>query len=61
MKESKLFVSIAHVTNAFGKVHVQISMAHDYGCVVLIDLSPKFSSFKIDVQELDCDFCNLRT
>lgn len=53
------FVSVAHVTNAFGKVHdikKIISMAHDYGCVVMIDGAQSLSSFKIDVQELDCDF-----
>ena len=31
-------------------------MAHDYGCVVMIDGAQSLSSFKIDVQELDCDF-----
>ena len=58
-KNPNSFVSIAHVTNAFGKVHdikKIISMAHDYGCVVMIDGAQSLSSFKIDVQELDCDF-----
>ena len=58
-KNPNSFVSVAHVTNAFGKVHdikKIISMAHDYGCVVMIDGAQSLSSFKIDVQELDCDF-----
>ena len=53
------FVSIAHVTNAFGKVHDIkriISLAHSYNCPILIDGAQSLSSFKIDVQELDCDF-----
>ncbi|WP_418185226.1 aminotransferase class V-fold PLP-dependent enzyme [Aliarcobacter vitoriensis] len=53
------FVSIAHVTNAFGKVHDIkriISLAHSYDCVVMVDGAQSLSSFKIDVQELDCDF-----
>ena len=53
------FVSIAHVTNAFGKVHDIkriITLAHSYNCSILIDGAQSLSSFKIDVQELDCDF-----
>ncbi len=53
------FVSIAHVTNAFGKVHDIkriISLAHKYECPIMIDGAQSLSSFKIDVQELDCDF-----
>ena len=53
------FVSIAHVTNAFGKVHDIkriITLAHSYNCPILIDGAQSLSSFEIDVQELDCDF-----
>lgn len=53
------FVSIAHVTNAFGKVHNIkriIALAHSYNSPILIDGAQSLSSFKIDVQELDCDF-----
>ena len=53
------FVSIAHVTNAFGKIHEIkriISLSHSYNCPILIDGAQSLSSFKIDVQELDCDF-----
>ena len=53
------FVSIAHVTNAFGKVHnikKIISLAHSYNCPILIDGAQSLSGFKIDVKELDCDF-----
>lgn len=53
------FVSVAHVTNAFGKVHdikKIIAIAHSYNAPVLIDGAQSLSSFKIDVQELNCDF-----
>ncbi|WP_198305506.1 aminotransferase class V-fold PLP-dependent enzyme [Arcobacter vandammei] len=58
-KNPNSFVSVAHVTNAFGVVYdikKIISLAHSYGCVVLIDGAQSLSSFKIDVEELDCDF-----
>lgn len=53
------FVSIAHVTNAFGVVYdikKIVALAHSYSCVVMIDGAQSLSSFKIDVQEIDCDF-----
>jgi len=53
------FVSIAHITNAFGKVHdikKIVSIAHSYNCPVLIDGAQSLSSLKIDVQDIDCDF-----
>jgi cysteine desulfurase / selenocysteine lyase len=53
------FVSVAHVTNAFGKVHdikKICEIAHKYDSAVMIDGAQSLSSFKIDVQDIDCDF-----
>ncbi|AXK48546.1 selenocysteine lyase [Aliarcobacter trophiarum LMG 25534] len=53
------FVSIAHVTNAFGKIHDIkriVSLAHSYSCPIMIDGAQSLSGFKIDVQDIDCDF-----
>ncbi|OCL98891.1 Cysteine desulfurase [Aliarcobacter thereius] len=53
------FVSVAHVTNAFGVVYdikKIVSLAHKYQSVVLIDGAQSLSSFKIDVQDINCDF-----
>lgn len=53
------FVSVAHVTNAFGKIHnieKIISMAHKFNCVVMVDAAQSLSSIKIDVKALDVDF-----
>lgn len=53
------FVSIAHITNAFGKIHdikKIISLAHHYSCPVLVDAAQSLSAFSLDVQDLDADF-----
>lgn len=53
------FVSITHISNAFGKVHDIrriIELAHRFNCVVLIDGAQSLSHKKIDVQDLDMDF-----
>lgn len=53
------FVSITHISNAFGKIHdikTIIQMAHEYNCVVMIDAAQSLAHMKIDVQELDVDF-----
>jgi len=53
------FVSIAHVTNAFGKIHdikTITKLAHEYGAIVMIDGAQSLAHLKIDVQELDVDF-----
>ena len=53
------FVSVSHISNAFGKIHDIkriISLAHKYGSVVLIDAAQSLAHTKIDVQELDVDF-----
>lgn len=53
------FVSITHISNAFGKIHnikTITKLAHDYGAVVMIDGAQSLAHLKIDVQELDVDF-----
>ena len=53
------FVSITHVSNAFGKIHdikTITKLAHDYGAIVMIDGAQSLAHLKIDVQELDVDF-----
>ncbi|XOB63101.1 aminotransferase class V-fold PLP-dependent enzyme [Campylobacterota bacterium DY0563] len=55
----KSFVSITHISNAFGKVHdirKIIHIAHKYDSVVLIDAAQSLAHTKIDVKELDVDF-----
>ncbi len=58
-KNPNSFVSVAHVTNAFGKVHDIkriCEISHKYDSPVLVDGAQSLSSFKIDVQDLNCDF-----
>lgn len=58
-KNPNSFVSVAHVTNAFGKVHdikKICEIAHRYESLVFVDGAQSLSSFKIDVQDLNCDF-----
>lgn len=53
------FVSISHVSNAFGIIHPIkkiVKLAHKYGAKVLIDGAQALSHFKIDVQDLETDF-----
>lgn len=53
------FVSITHISNAFGKVHdikTIIKLAHSYGATVMIDGAQSLAHLKVDVQELDVDF-----
>ena len=53
------FVSITHISNAFGKIHDIkniIKLAHEYGAIVMIDGAQSLAHFKINVQELDVDF-----
>ena len=53
------FVSITHISNAFGKIHdikTITKLAHKYGAVVMIDGAQSLAHFRIDVQELDVDF-----
>ena len=53
------FVSITHISNAFGKIHdikTITKLAHKYGAAVMIDGAQSLAHFRIDVQELDVDF-----
>ena len=53
------FVSITHISNAFGKIHdikTITKLAHKYGAVVMIDGAQSLAHFKVDVQDLDVDF-----
>lgn len=53
------FVSITHVSNAFGKIHdiKRITeLAHKYDAPVMIDGAQSLVHFPVDVQDLDVDF-----
>jgi len=52
-------VSVTHVSNVLGTVNPVkeiIRMAHEHDVPVLIDGAQSTPHFKVDVQELDCDF-----
>ncbi len=52
-------VCVTHVSNVLGTVNPIkeiISMAHEQGIPVLVDGAQSTPHFKVDVQELDCDF-----
>ncbi len=53
------FVALSHVSNALGTVNSikkLITMAHEFGALVLIDGAQAAPHLTIDVQELGCDF-----
>ncbi len=53
------FVSITHVSNAFGKLHPLkniIQTAHKYGALVMIDGAQSLPHFNIDMQDIEADF-----
>ncbi|MFW2565331.1 aminotransferase class V-fold PLP-dependent enzyme [Aliarcobacter butzleri] len=53
------FVSITHISNAFGKIHdieAITKLAHSYGAIVMIDGAQSLAHTSIDVQALDVDF-----
>ena len=55
----KSFVSITHISNAFGKIHdikTIAKIAHKYDCVVMVDAAQSLAHLKVDVRELDVDF-----
>jgi len=57
LQENKnAFVSITHVSNAFGKIKNIIQLAHKYGAFVMIDGAQSLAHFPVDVQDLDVDF-----
>lgn len=53
-------VSIAHVSNVLGTVNPakeMIATAHAHGVPVLLDAAQSVPHLKVDVQDLDADFC----
>lgn len=53
------FVSIAHVSNVLGTVNPvkqMIAIAHAHNVPVLVDGAQSTPHFKVDMQDLDCDF-----
>lgn len=52
-------VSVAHVSNTLGTVNPVkdiVRIAHEHGVPVMVDGAQSTPHFKIDVQDLDCDF-----
>jgi cysteine desulfurase/selenocysteine lyase len=52
-------VALSHVSNALGTVtpvREMVELAHRHGARVLVDGAQAVSHFRVDVQELDCDF-----
>lgn len=57
--ERTKIVSVAHVSNVLGTINPvreMIRIAHSHGVPVLVDGAQSTPHFKVDVQELDCDF-----
>lgn len=57
-KKTKI-VSIAHVSNVLGTVNPvkeMIRIAHEHGVPVLVDGAQSTPHFRVDVQDMDCDF-----
>ncbi len=53
------FVSVTHISNAFGKIHdieTITKLAHSYGAFVLVDGAQSMAHLKVDMQKYDCDF-----
>ncbi|KEO74163.1 cysteine desulfurase [Anditalea andensis] len=59
LTEKTKLVSVVHVSNALGTINpvkAIIESAHKAGAKVLLDGAQSSSHFKVDVQELNCDF-----
>lgn len=57
--EKTKIVSVAHVSNVLGTVNPVreiVRIAHDRGVPVMVDGAQSAPHFKVDVQQLDCDF-----
>ena len=57
--ERTKIVSVAHVSNTLGTVNPVkdiVRIAHEHGVPVLVDGAQSTPHFKVDVQDLDCDF-----
>lgn len=58
-KNRDCFVSVTHVSNAFGIIHPVkeiVELAHRYGAPVLIDGAQSLSRFQVDVKSIGSDF-----
>lgn len=58
-KNPNSFVSVTHISNAFGTVNdikKICTLAHKYDSYVLIDGAQSLAHKHIDVQDIDCDF-----
>ena len=57
--ERTKIVSVAHVSNVLGTINPvkeMIQIAHDHGVPFIVDGAQSAPHFKVDVQDLDCDF-----
>ena len=57
--EKTKIASIAHVSNVLGTVNPvkeMIRIAHEHGVPVLVDGAQSAPHFRVDVQDMDCDF-----
>lgn len=57
--EKTKIVSVTHVSNVLGTINPVkqiIRIAHEHGVPVMIDGAQSTPHFKVDVQELDCEF-----
>ncbi len=57
--ERTKIVSVTHVSNTLGTVNPvkeMISIAHEHNVPVMIDGAQSVPHFKVDMQDLDCDF-----
>ena len=57
--ERTRIVSVAHVSNVLGTINPvkeMISIAHEHGVPFMLDGAQSVPHFKVDVQDLDCDF-----
>ncbi len=53
------FVSVTHISNAFGKIHdikAITELSHKYDAIVMIDGAQSLAHMEVDMQELDTDF-----
>lgn len=58
-KHPKSFVSLTHISNAFGKIHPIkkiTTLAHKYNSVIMVDGAQTLAHLSLDVQDLDIDF-----
>ena len=59
ISEKTKLVSVAHVSNVLGTVNPVkeiIRIAHAHGIPVMVDGAQSAPHFKVDVQDMDCDF-----